>query len=142
MTASPARTTAMPQPKTQDQARLRVTSGRSRRRGFGVAAVLAAFALLGAFFGLAAFHTVLVQGQYEVTQIDIQTAERANELLELRLDVARLKNPDRLRNEATYRLGLVPAAQTTYLAPSNAAVAEVAAATLPLPVPEDERSDS
>ncbi|MFV1989907.1 MAG: hypothetical protein ACC652_04115 [Acidimicrobiales bacterium] len=113
-----------------------------RRRGFATAAVLATFALVGAFFGLAAFHSVLVQGQYEVTLINEKTEVREVELLQLQLDVAVLRSPDRIRSEAVLNLGLVEAGRTTYLAPSNEAVAEVAAAALPMPSDEDERSDS
>ncbi len=134
--ASPALPQTAPEQRSQPEA-----APRRRMRGFGTAAVLAAFALVGAFFGLAAFHSVLVQGQYQVTQIDEKTEVREAELLQLQLDVVVLRSPDRIRSEAVLNLGLVEAGQTTYLAPSNDAVAEVAAAALPMPVDEDERSD-
>lgn len=132
MTATTIPLSALPQTVTPEAARLTLTAAVSRRRA-GLAGLLMVFGLLGALFVLAMFHTVLVQGQYEVSQVDARSSERQAELLELEATVAELRSPDRLRAVALFDLELTEAKSTIYLAPSNTAVAEVAAASMPLP---------
>ena len=119
-------------PETQQADRLRlVPDARTirRRRRWAVAitggGLLLVFSVL---LGLAVFQTFLAQGQARLDRLEQATraAEVANE--KLRLEVATLESPERVRSEALTRLGMAPAGTTTYVMPSAAAAAEMAKA--------------
>ncbi|MGH9185865.1 MAG: hypothetical protein ACRD0U_08655 [Acidimicrobiales bacterium] len=93
-----------------------------------VATVLAMVAVFGLLFALAAFHTVLMQGQVRLDDIGSRVATEQARYEQLRLRVAEQESPGRIVAEATQRLGMVPADDTTYLTPSGAVEAEIATA--------------
>ncbi len=81
-------------------------------------------------FGLVVFHTVLLQNQQRIDQLDAQVRDEQARYQQLRLQVAQLESPQRIIDVATQKLGLVPPATTTYLTPTgdDAAAARQAAA--------------
>jgi cell division protein FtsL len=72
------------------------------------------------FFGLVIFHTVLLQNQRQLDQLDKQVRDEQARYQQLRLEVAELQSPGRIVAVATAKLGLVPSSGTTYLTPSGA----------------------
>ena len=76
--------------------------------------------LFASLFGLAVFHTVLVQGQAQLDRLDARVASQEATAQELRLGVAELEAPSRIVAEAQDRLGMVSPAAITYLMPSPA----------------------
>ena len=90
--------------------------------------VLGGAVLFALLFGLAAFHTVLMQGQQRLDRLDDRVAEEQARYEHLRLELAQLESPQRIVADATTRLGMVAAEGTTYLTPSGAVEAEIAGA--------------
>ena len=120
-----------------------VERDRSRRLPSpAVLTVLGAAVLFAMLFALAAFHTVLVSGQERLDRLETRVAEQQDRYQRLRLSVAQLESPQRIVAEAAGRLGMVPAPATTYLTPSGAAGADVAAATAGNEAPAEEAGGS
>jgi cell division protein FtsL len=78
----------------------------------GVVLTVVAFVAL---FAVAACHALLIEGQAEVDQLDRDVAAQQARYEELRLEVAELKSPSRVRSEAIEELGMVPAGETVFL---------------------------
>ena len=76
---------------------------------FSVAAVFLASLLL------AGFHSVLVDGQFEVDRLQRRLDEGREQAQVLRMEVARLESPQRILHVAQGRLGMVPPPQRVYL---------------------------
>ncbi len=89
--------------------------------------VLGGVALFVILFALAAFHTVLVSSQERLDALERQVSVQQHRYQDLRLEVARLESPERIRNAALYQLGMVPAGTPTYVTPSGEMAAEVEA---------------
>jgi len=104
----------------------------SRRAGV-VLTVLAFVAL----FAVAASHALLIERQARVDDLDASVAEQQARYEELRLEVAQLSSPERIRSEATERLGMVPAGEVAWLTPD-----EPAPASDDPPSEEDESPDT
>jgi cell division protein FtsL len=83
----------------------------------GVVLTVVAFLAL---FAVAVSHALLIEGQAEVDQLDRDVAAAQARYEELRLEVAELKSPARIRSEATEELGMVPAPEVVWLTPSDA----------------------
>ena len=85
-----------------------------------VQTLVVAGAILGALcvFGVVVFHVMLTQNQFRLDALQDQALERQAEYDRLRLQVAELESPDRIVADAQQRLGMVPAAKITYLAPT------------------------
>lgn len=106
--------TAVPQPRTGHQERIRVLEGRRRSRVLlGPWAVVALIAISG-FLGLGFAQTSLDRAAFELAELEksINEAEAAN--LELKLEMARLENPARIAPLAE-EMGLVLPATTNQL---------------------------
>lgn len=118
------RTTVDPQPRPQPRPPLRLVeppaAPRPRVR-VGVVGSAVFIILLIGVFALAAVHTMVVQAQFELDQLDQRVAERQGELDELRLHVATLESPASITSAAT-DLGLVTPADRLYLEPVVATV--------------------
>jgi cell division protein FtsL len=71
------------------------------------------------FFALVLFHTVLLNNQRRLDQLDAQVRNEQASYQQLRLQVAQLQSPERILEVATAKLGLVPSNGTTYLTPSG-----------------------
>ena len=84
----------------------------------GVVLTLLAFAAL---FAVAVCHALLIEGQAAVDQLDKDVAAEQARYEELRLEVAELKSPQRIRTEATEELGMVPAGEIVWLTPEEPA---------------------
>lgn len=76
---------------------------------FSVAAVFLASLLL------AGFHSVLVDGQFEVDRLQTRLDDGRERGQVLRMEVARLESPSRILYVAQGRLGMVPPPQRVYL---------------------------
>jgi cell division protein FtsL len=87
----------------------------------GVVLTVVAFVAL---FAVAVCHALLIEGQAEVDQLDRDVAAQQARYEELRLEVAELKSPSRIRTEAIEELGMVPAGETVWLTSDEAAPAE------------------
>jgi cell division protein FtsL len=99
---------------------LRLVDARTRRPRYGVLTAIGISAVFALFFGLVLFHTVLLQNQRRLDQLDSQVSDQQSRYQQLRLQVAQLQSPERILEVATAKLGLVPSEGTTYLTPSGA----------------------
>ena len=83
-----------------------------------IVAVIVATALL---FGLVGFQTLIVGSQSTIDDLDAQIAAATRENQRLRLDVAELESPERIRLYAIAILGMVEPETVEYLDPLTAA---------------------
>jgi cell division protein FtsL len=119
--AAPSRRSS-PQGTSDRRPQLRVVDPRvrpARRRLVAVVGLLAALALFGSLLGLAVFHTFLVESQLELDHIDGQIEEADAATGQLRLEVAELRAPDRIRQVAVADLGMVAPPQIIMLTPAS-----------------------
>ena len=86
----------------------------------GVVLTVLAFVAL---FAVAACHALLIERQARVDDLDASVAEQQARYEELSLQVAQLKSPERIRSEATERLGMVPSGEVVWLTPDEPAPA-------------------
>jgi hypothetical protein len=84
-----------------------------RRLSLGFAMVTAGF-VLAALFGLAAFHNLLAQGQYELEGLGEQIELAQRHELQLRIEAERLVSPGRIA-EGAETMGLVIPQEVTDL---------------------------
>ena len=70
-------------------------------------------------FGVVIAHVMLMQGQFELQQLQQRSAESQAEYDRLRLQVSELESPDRIVDVAQVKLGMVAPRTITYLAPSS-----------------------
>jgi cell division protein FtsL len=123
------RAVAVPQPRRAPATRerrpqLRVVEEPARRSlSLGVITVLVVGGVFALLFGLVVFHTMLLQNQQRLDRITKQVSEEQARYQSSRLKVAQLESPQRIIDEATHRLGMVPPDGTTYLTPAADAVA-------------------
>lgn len=87
---------------------LRVVPGHQRRGVVGTVVALTVLALFASLFGLAVFHTMLVEGQSTVDDLDDRLVVAESETERLRLQIAELESPERILTVATEDLGMVP----------------------------------
>ena len=103
-----------------DRAHLRLVRG--ARNGLGLSpragVVLTILAFVG-LFAVAVCHALLIERQASIDELDARVAEEQARYEELSLDVAELESPERIRTEATGRLGMVPAGETVWLTPTE-----------------------
>src|SRR5258706_16406478 len=94
-------------PERDQRPSLRVVPVGLRRRRTAVATILAMAVMFSVMLGLAAFQTVIAQGQARLDRLntDVGTAQDANK--KLRYDVAELEAPARIVATARDRLGMV-----------------------------------
>ena len=64
---------------------------------------------------LAGFHSVLVDGQFEVDRLQSRLDDGREQAQVLRMEVARLESPTRILHVAQGRLGMVPPPERVYL---------------------------
>ena len=86
----------------------------------GVVLTVLAFVAL---FAVAASHALLIERQARVDDLDASVAEQQARYEELSLQVAELESPERIRREATERLGMVPSGEVVWLTPDEPAPA-------------------
>ena len=87
----------------------------------GVLLTVLAFAAL---FAVAVCHALLIESQAGLDELDRDVAAAQARYEELRLEVAELESPDRIKTEAVERLGMVPAGDITWLTPDEPALAD------------------
>jgi hypothetical protein len=79
---------------------------------------LAVFSVVTVFLAalpLAGFHSVLVDGQFEVDRLQSRLDDGREQAQVLRMEVARLESPSRILHVAQGRLGMVPPPERVYL---------------------------
>jgi cell division protein FtsL len=97
---------------------------RASRPGIGLrlspraGVVLTVFAF-AALFAVAVCHALIIERQAALDELDQSVAEQQARYEELSLEVARLKSPERIKTEATERLGMVPAGDVVFLTPDE-----------------------
>jgi cell division protein FtsL len=103
------------EPTTRETPRpaLRVVP-RPRGRGVGVVVFLATTALFASLFGLAVFHTMLVQSQSDLDELDAEITEAEATTEQLRLRIAQNESPERILDRAE-DIGMTPAEDTVVL---------------------------
>jgi cell division protein FtsL len=112
---APARRKEQPRPSS-----LRVVGERNRQPRYALWTVVGVGAVFALFFALVLFHTLLLQNQRRLDQLDSQVRTEQARYQQLRLQVAQLQSPERILQVATAKLGLVPSNGTRYLTPSGA----------------------
>jgi cell division protein FtsL len=85
------------------------------------AGVMLTILLFVALFSVAVSHTLLIEGQAKVDDLDQQVAAEQARYEELRREVAELEAPQRILAEATGKLGMVPAGDPVWLSPDDPA---------------------
>jgi cell division protein FtsL len=110
-----------PAPRREQQPRpsLRVVGEANRRPRYALWTVVVLGAVFALFFALVMFHTVLLQNQRRLDQLDAQVRSEQATYQQRRLQVAQLQSPERILEVATAKLGLVPSTGTTYLTPTG-----------------------
>ena len=103
-------------PRTARQPELRVVDAAPRRR-VGRVGTLAGAALFVALFAVAAFQTALIRTQARIDELDRRIVEQQERHLDLELQLADRRAPDRVVSVATERLGMIAPATVVYLQP-------------------------
>lgn len=85
------------------------------------AGVVITVLLFVALFGVAVSHTLLIESQVELDALDKRVADEQARYEELRRDVAGLESPDRIVDEASGRLGMVPPDDVVWVTPDDPA---------------------
>ena len=85
----------------------RVAERTTARSAVGVASALAVFGFFATLLTLAAFHSVVVSGQFEFDRLQQRLEDGHERAQVLRAEVARLESPGRILEVASGRLGLV-----------------------------------
>ena len=99
--------------------RLRVVPPRVRRRRTAVVTIIAMTVMFVVMLGLAAFQTLIAQGQASLDKLRTQTSDAQVAYSKLRLQVAQLESPSRIVSVAEQRLGLVAPDTIHYIAPTG-----------------------
>lgn len=87
---------------------------RVRRMTFAFGAVVAVLV-----FGVVVAHVLLMQGQFQLQELEGRATAAQSEFDRLRLEVSELESPERIVATAQDRLGMVAPEKVTYLAPST-----------------------
>ena len=135
-----ARATAVPVPARQRwpvrRPELRVVEGLgegTRRRLVPAVVVAAGIVFFASLLGLAVFHVFLVQSQSTIDGIDRQISQARSATDDLRLELAELESPERIKAVARDDLGLVGANDVIMLLPED--IDAYASAVVPEPGP-------
>ncbi len=138
-----ARATAVPiQTRPQRPVRrpeLRVVEGQgegTRRRLVPAVVAMAGVVFFASLLGLAVFHVFLVQSQATIDGVDQQITQARTATEDLRLELAELESPDRIRAFAKEELGLIEPTDVIMLQPKDADVFSAAPVPESDPVPE------
>lgn len=124
MTAATTAPRRRVQPRAEAVAAVAASTGSRFDRGRAAVAVAVVFVgLVVAAFGLATFHSMLAEGQFELDHLNAEIADRQREVLELRSEVAELRSPAYIRSFAHDYLGMVEAEDTLFL-PTDPSVVE------------------
>lgn len=117
-------------PARPDHLRVVAPSERVRRRLTPATGVLLTAGLFATLFLVAIAHTVLVQGQIRLDELDARLAAEQARYQELRTEVAGLESPERVV-AAAEELGMVSPQDLVYLQPAAPASGAPAAAVGP-----------
>jgi len=93
----------------------RVAERTTARSAVGLAGALAVFGFFATLLTLAAFHSVVVSGQFEFDRLQQRLEDGHKRARVLRVEVARLESPGRILEVAGGRLGLVAPRERKFL---------------------------
>ncbi len=114
---APRRVVPAPDPRHPDVAPdLRVVTPRRQRRSWQVG-TLAAVVVFVALFAVAGFQTLIVSSQKRLDEIDRGIVAATAEAQQLENQLAELKSPQRITEEAVQRLGMLSPPGVAYLIP-------------------------
>ena len=126
---------ALPRPAESGDERpsLRVVekARRERRRHIGTVACVVLFAAL---FAVAGSQAYLVQQQRHIDRTNIKISRAEDDAELLRIELAQLQSPQRITQDASAKLGMIPAPTPVYLEP-RASDDQHAAEEPPAPTP-------
>jgi cell division protein FtsL len=117
-------------PEREQRPSLRVVPAGLRRRRTAVVTILAMAVMFSVMLGLAAFQTIIAQGQARLDRLDTDVRNAQSSYQKLRFDVAQLEAPARIVATARDRLGMVVPDSVSYLAPTGDAALEAEAAAV------------
>jgi cell division protein FtsL len=129
-------------PEGEPRPSLRVVPAGLRRRRTAIATILAMAVMFSVMLGLAAFQTVIAQGQARLDKLDTDVHDAQAAYQKLRFDVAQLEAPARIVATARDRLGMVVPDSVAYLAPTGDAALEAQAAAIASSGSEAPQSDA
>lgn len=116
-----ARTQRAPQPAhRRTRPDVEIVEPPSGRR-WGLTTIVAALMATLLLFGLVGFQALIVGTQSDLDDLDTRIASAERENQRLRLDVAQLERPERIRAYALAFLGMVEPETVLYLEPLTAA---------------------
>ncbi len=110
---------AKPPQKRQRRTPVQVVPDSPRRR-WGVITVIASILATAMLFGLVGFQALIVRTQSTLDDLDAQISSADRENQRLRLEVAELESPERIRLVALSILGMVQPLEIDYLEPISA----------------------
>jgi cell division protein FtsL len=97
-----------PRERTRPDLRLVRPDERPRRRATRLLTAALATVLVLALFGLVIFQTVLVQNQSRLDGLDQQVETEREQIERRELEITELESPERVIDEATSTLGMIP----------------------------------
>jgi len=119
--------------RREERPELRVVEPASRRRRGWQVGTIAGLLLFLALFAVAGAHTLIVQQQRHIDDVNARIASAEEEAEALEVALAELQSPERIVREARERLGMVPAPSPVYLRPAE--TDDARAAEVPPPTP-------
>jgi cell division protein FtsB len=125
--------------RDRDTPDLRVVAPATRRRRGWQVGTIAGGLLFVALFAIAGAHTLIVQQQRHIDDVNGRIAEAEDRAEALEIELAELQSPERIVKEARDRLGMVQAPTPVYLQPKaddDARAAEVPPTTPPSTAPK------
>lgn len=90
---------------------------KARHRSLGVTTVVVVVLAIFVLFGVVGFQALIVRNQNDLDQLTSRVHEEQLVNQRLRLQVAELRSPDRIRFAALATLGMIQPAEVTYLEP-------------------------
>lgn len=109
---------ASPQPRvTKKESSPDLAVVKAPHRSLGVTTVIIGMLAVFVLFGVVGFQALIVRNQNDLDQLTSRVHEEQRVNQRLRLQVAELKSPERIRFAAIATLGMVQPAKVTYLEP-------------------------
>lgn len=108
-------------PKHDRRAEPKIAAVERDRRGWRITTVIVSILALTLLFGLVGFQALIVRNQSTLDDLDAQIDDASRVNQRLRLQVAELERPDRIRAIATNNLGMIEPETVLYLEPISAA---------------------
>jgi cell division protein FtsL len=108
-------------PKHDRRPQPKIAAVERERRGWRITTVVVSILALILLFGLVGFQALIVRNQSTLDDLDAQIDDASRVNQRLRLQVAELEAPERIRAKATINLGMIEPETVLYLEPISAA---------------------